>query len=61
MKIAVAKEIDPSEPRVAASPDTVKKFKAIDKASDWASAAKLIKEIPGAKVESKQKVKVEFK
>ena len=39
----------------------VKKFKAIDKASDWASAAKLIKEIPGAKVESKQKVKVEFK
>ena len=23
MKIAVAKEIDPSEPRVAASPDTV--------------------------------------
>ena len=24
MKIAVAKEIDPSEPRVAASPDTVK-------------------------------------
>src|ERR1700724_2652035 len=29
MKIAVAKEIDPSEPRVAASPDTVKKFKAV--------------------------------
>src|SRR4029078_5714436 len=29
MKIAVAKEIDPSEPRVAASPDTVKKFKAM--------------------------------
>src|ERR1700750_2882701 len=29
MKIAVAREIDPSEPRVAASPDTVKKFKAI--------------------------------
>ena len=29
MKIAVAKEIDPSEPRVAASPDTVKKFRAI--------------------------------
>src|SRR6202790_3394434 len=29
MKIAVAKEIDPSEPRVAASPDTVKKFKAL--------------------------------
>src|ERR1700760_91098 len=29
MKIAVAKEIDPSETRVAASPDTVKKFKAI--------------------------------
>ena len=27
MKIAVAKEIDPSEPRVAASPDTVKKYK----------------------------------
>ena len=29
MKIAVAKEIDPSEPRVAASPDTVKKYKAL--------------------------------
>src|ERR1700722_13983376 len=29
MKIAVAKETDPSEPRVAASPDTVKKFKAL--------------------------------
>ena len=29
MKIAVAKEIDPSEPRVAASLDTVKKFKAL--------------------------------
>src|SRR6201987_6420067 len=29
MKIAVAKEIGPSEPRVAASLDTVKKFKAL--------------------------------
>src|SRR3954466_14887807 len=29
MKIAVAKEIDPSEPRVAISPDAVKKFKAL--------------------------------
>ena len=29
MKIAVAKEIDPAEPRVAISPDTVKKFKAL--------------------------------
>ncbi|MCC8959921.1 NAD(P)(+) transhydrogenase (Re/Si-specific) subunit alpha, partial [Bradyrhizobium sp. Pear77] len=29
MKIAVAKEIDASEPRVAVSPDTIKKFKAI--------------------------------
>jgi NAD(P) transhydrogenase subunit alpha len=29
MKIAVAREVDPSEPRVAASPDTVKKFKAL--------------------------------
>ena len=29
MKIAVAKETDPFEPRVAASPDTVKKFKAL--------------------------------
>ena len=29
MKIAVAKEIDPAEPRVAVSPDTVKKFKAL--------------------------------
>jgi len=28
MKIAVAREIDPSEPRVAVSPDTVKKYKA---------------------------------
>ena len=29
MKIAVAKEIDAGEPRVAAVPDTVKKFKSI--------------------------------
>ena len=29
MKIAVAKEIDPLEPRVAVTPDTVKKFKAL--------------------------------
>jgi NAD(P) transhydrogenase subunit alpha len=29
MKIAVAKELDASEPRVAATPDTVKKFKAL--------------------------------
>ena len=29
MKIAVAKEIDPAEPRVAVSPDTIKKFKAL--------------------------------
>src|SRR6201996_4860474 len=29
MKIAVAREIDPSEPRVAVSPDTVKKYKAL--------------------------------
>src|ERR1700759_1198234 len=29
MKIAVAKELDPSEPRVAISPDTIKKFKAL--------------------------------
>jgi H+-translocating NAD(P) transhydrogenase subunit alpha len=29
MKIAVARESDPSEPRVAASPDTVKKLKAL--------------------------------
>ena len=29
MKIAVAKEIDAAEPRVAATPDTVKKFKAL--------------------------------
>src|ERR1700756_5621314 len=29
MKIAVAREIDPAEPRVAASPDSVKKLKAL--------------------------------
>src|SRR6478735_3211848 len=29
MKIAIAKEIDPAEPRVAATPDTVKRFKAL--------------------------------
>src|SRR5258708_33326795 len=29
MKIAVAKKLDPAEPRVAASPDTVKKYKAL--------------------------------
>ncbi|WP_425988112.1 Re/Si-specific NAD(P)(+) transhydrogenase subunit alpha [Afipia sp. DC4300-2b1] len=29
MKIAIAKEVDATEPRVAATPDTVKKFKAL--------------------------------
>jgi len=29
MKIAIAKEVDSAEPRVAATPDTVKKFKAL--------------------------------
>ncbi len=29
MKIAIAKEVDTAEPRVAATPDTVKKFKAL--------------------------------
>ena len=29
MKIAIAREVDGSEPRVAATPDTVKKFKAL--------------------------------
>ena len=29
MKIGVAKEIDAAEPRVGATPDTVKKFKAL--------------------------------
>src|ERR1700754_876586 len=29
MKIAIAKEIDAAEPRVAATPDTVKKFKSL--------------------------------
>src|SRR4051812_17209885 len=29
MKIAVAKEIDASEPRVAVTPDTIKKYKAL--------------------------------
>src|SRR4030081_592003 len=29
MKIAVAREIDPSEPRVAISPDTVKKYRGL--------------------------------
>ncbi len=29
MKIAIAKEVDAAEPRVAATPDTVKKFKAL--------------------------------
>jgi hypothetical protein len=38
----------------------IKKFKAIDKAPDWTSAAKLMKEIPGAKVESKTTVNVEL-
>lgn len=39
----------------------VKRFKAIDRAPDWNAAAKLIKEIPGAKVESKEKVTVTLK
>ena len=29
MKIAIAREVDAAEPRVAATPDTVKKFKAL--------------------------------
>ncbi len=29
LKIAIAKEVDAAEPRVAATPDTVKKFKAL--------------------------------
>ncbi|MBY0381599.1 MAG: NAD(P)(+) transhydrogenase (Re/Si-specific) subunit alpha, partial [Xanthobacteraceae bacterium] len=29
MKIAIAKEIDAAEPRVAATPDTVKKYKSL--------------------------------
>ena len=43
VNIAVAKEIDPSEPRVAASPDTAKKFKAL--------GAEVVVE-PGAGIES---------
>lgn len=39
----------------------VKRFKAIDKASDWSAAAKLMKEIPGVKVESKNSIKVQLK
>lgn len=38
-----------------------KRFKAIDKATDWPSAAKLMKELPGAKIETKSVVKVQFK
>jgi hypothetical protein len=39
----------------------VKRFKAIDRAGSWEAAAKLMKEIPGAKVETKQKVSVQIK
>ena len=39
----------------------VKRFKAIDRAASWEAAAKLMKEIPGAKVESKPKVSVQIK
>jgi len=39
----------------------IKKYKEIDKATDWPVAAKLIKTIPGAKAEGKQSVKVQFK
>jgi hypothetical protein len=39
----------------------LKRFKAIDRAANWEAAAKLMKEIPGAKVESKQKVNVQLK
>jgi hypothetical protein len=39
----------------------VKRFKAIDRAPNWEAASKLIKEIPGAKVESKSKVSVQIK
>jgi hypothetical protein len=39
----------------------VKRFKAIDRAPNWEAAAKMIKEIPGAKVESKEKISVQLK
>ena len=39
----------------------IKRFKAIDRAPNWEAASKLIKEIPGAKVESKSKVTVQIK
>jgi hypothetical protein len=39
----------------------IKKYKEIDRATDWPVAAKLIKTIPGAKAEGKQTVKVQFK
>lgn len=38
----------------------LKRFKAIDRAASWEEAAKLMKEIPGAKVESKKTVKVQL-
>ena len=39
----------------------IKKYKEIDRATDWPTAAKAIKTIPGAKAEGKQTVKVQFK
>jgi NAD(P) transhydrogenase subunit alpha len=52
MRIAVAREIDPQEPRVAATPETVKKFKAFGADVAVARGAGIGSGIPDAEYEA---------
>ena len=52
MRIAVAREIDPQEPRVAATPETVKKFKAFGADGAVARGAGIGSGIPDAEDEA---------
>ncbi len=52
MKIAVVSEIDPAEPRVAATPETVKKFRALGAEVTVARGAGLGSGIPDAEFEA---------
>ncbi len=52
MKIAIAREIDAGEPRVAATPDTVKKFKALGIDVDVEPGAGIKSGLPDAEFEA---------
>ena len=52
MRIAVARETDATEPRVAATPDTVKKFKALGAEVAVARGAGIASGIPDADYEA---------